>query len=292
MSDIVLVTGGTGFVGRQVLRALCAAQKKIRLIVHRNDADLAEFLPYIESTIPTANLFVEDAAWWAKVCEGVDTIIHIAWFVEPGVYLQSAINLECLSGTLALAAGAAKANVRRLVGIGTCFEYEMTPEALSINTPLRPVSVYAAAKASAFLTLSNYCATQDMEFAWCRLFYLYGEGEDPRRLVPYLHQQLSQGKVAELTSGTQVRDFLDVAEAGRMIAYVATSKIRGAINICSGVPITVRQLAEAIADEYGRRDLLNFGARPDNVVDPISVVGERTVDMPSTQNSNTHKRNS
>jgi dTDP-6-deoxy-L-talose 4-dehydrogenase (NAD+) len=58
-----------------------------------------------------------------------------------------------------------------------------------------------------------------------------------------------------------------------MIVDVALSDRQGPVNICSGVPITVRQLAEQIADQYGRRDLLKFGARPDNLFDPPCVVG-------------------
>ena len=81
------------------------------------------------------------------------------------------------------------------------------------------------------------------------------------------------GIPAELTSGNQIRDFLDVSEAGQMIVEIALSKKQGAANICSGIPITVRQLAEQIADEYGRRDLLIFGARPDNFVEPLCVLG-------------------
>ena len=76
-----------------------------------------------------------------------------------------------------------------------------------------------------------------------------------------------------MTSGKQIRDFLDVSEAGRMIADIALGVKCGAINVCSGVPITVRQLAEQIADTYDRHDLLKFGVRPDNIVDPPCVVG-------------------
>jgi nucleoside-diphosphate-sugar epimerase len=54
---------------------------------------------------------------------------------------------------------------------------------------------------------------------------------------------------------------------------VARGGEQGAVNVCSGVPVTVRELAERIADEYGRRDLLRFGARPDNLTDPPVVVG-------------------
>ena len=48
---------------------------------------------------------------------------------------------------------------------------------------------------------------------------------------------------------------------------------QGAFNVCSGIPITVRALAERIADEYNARHLLRFGARQDNVVDPPCIVG-------------------
>ena len=58
-----------------------------------------------------------------------------------------------------------------------------------------------------------------------------------------------------------------------MIADTALGTRQGPVNICSGRPVTVRQLVEQIADEYGRRDLLRFGARPDNEVDPPRVVG-------------------
>ena len=154
-----------------------------------------------------------------------------------------------------------------------CFEYDLTVGVLDVETPLRPLTPYAGAKAGAFMALSQWLPQQDVEFAWCRLFYLHGEGEDARRLVPYLHTKLIAGEPAELTSGNQIRDFLDVREAGRMIVETALSDEQGPVNICSGVPVTVRQLAEQIADEYGRRDLLKFGARPDNLVDPPCVVG-------------------
>jgi dTDP-6-deoxy-L-talose 4-dehydrogenase (NAD+) len=80
----------------------------------------------------------------------------------------------------------------------------------------------------------------------------------------------------ELSSGTQIRDYLDVYEAAQMVADVALGQQEGPVNICSGRPVTVREVAERIADEFGRRDLLRFGVRPDNPVDPPYVVGIRS----------------
>lgn len=267
----ILLTGATGFVGRQVHKALHERGTAVRAVIR--EGSNARLVTAAESIVATPDLFAEDAGWWTRTCAGIDIAVHAAWFTEPGSYLHSPQNRPCLTGTLQLAEGAARAGVRRFVGIGTCFEYDIAAGELSVDTPLKPATPYAEAKAAAFTALLQMFGQAGVEFAWCRLFYLYGEGEDERRLVPYLRKKLAAGEEAELSSGTQVRDYLDVREAGRMIADVALGSIRGPVNICSGVPVSVRELAGRIADEYGRRDLLRFGARPDNVFDPPHVVG-------------------
>lgn len=276
MTGTVLLTGGRGFVGRQVMRALAARDARVRLVLREGKQGEPGYRQAIESIVTTPDLFSESADWWSNVCRGIDIVIHTAWYTESGRYLQSPKNLDCLIGTLQFAKGSISGGVRRFIGIGTCFEYDLAEGTVSVDTPLRPSTPYGGAKAAAYMALSRWFAEQGREFAWCRLFYLHGEGEDERRLVPYLRARLSRGQPAELTSGNQVRDFLDVREAGQMIADTALSREQGAVNICSGVPITIRELAEQIADDYGRRDLLKFGARPDHAFDPPRVVGVRS----------------
>jgi nucleoside-diphosphate-sugar epimerase len=280
MTGIVLITGATGFVGRQVLRVLFERGVRVRLVTRNENYDQFENFGAFEKIIYTPDLFSENSNWWADACQGVDIVIHVAWYAEPGKYLQSTLNLDCLTGTLQLSKGAAKAGVRRFIGIGTCFEYDLTSGWLSVQTSLEPVTPYGAAKASAFMALNQLLPMQAVEFAWCRLFYLYGEGEHERRLISYIRSQLIVGEPAELSSGDQIRDFLDVCQAGRMIVDVALGREQGPINICSGQPVTIRQLAEQIADEYQRRDLLRFGARPNNLLDPPCVVGIRDQVIP------------
>lgn len=279
MTPTLLLTGATGFVGRQVLRACMARRARIRLILRHGVEPPAVDAELVESIVRTHDLFVESEEWWAHACDGVDAVVHVAWYTEPGKYIQSPKNIECLIGTMQLARGAAAAGVRRVVGVGTCAEYDLSTQPLTIAAALRPTSPYAAAKAASFLALSQFLPERGVEFAWCRLFYLFGEGEDERRLVPYLRRSLLAGEVAELTSGEQVRDFIDVQEAGKMIAEVALGSVQGPVNICTGIPVTVREMAERVADEVGRRDLLRFGVRPDNQFDPPTVVGVRGTDL-------------
>lgn len=269
----ILLTGATGFVGRQVLKVLLERECVIKCVVRSGrDVDLP-VSPKIMPPVFTKDLFQESVCWWKDVLQVIDTIVHVAWYAEPGKYQLSMKNLDCLAGTLVMAQAAAEVGVRRFVGVGTCFEYQHSIAKLSVDSPLGPTSPYAAAKVSTYLSLSNCLPMHGVEFAWCRLFYLYGEDEDSRRLVPSIRKALSHGQEVALTSGTQVRDFLDVQEAGKCIAKVVMGSHTGPLNICSGQPVTVRELAESIADEYGRRDLLKFGARAENPVDPAFVVG-------------------
>lgn len=275
----IAVTGATGFLGTQILRTLLETGCSVRVLVRDPSR-----LPNIRARgtleiVQTPDLFAEPADRLKELLAGSETLVHAAWYVGPGEYLASPLNLACLTGTLNLAAAFAAAGGQRFVGVGTCAEYDTSAGLLTTDTPLAPNTLYAACKAAAFQVLSFFLAAQSVSFAWCRTFYLYGEGEEEQRLVPYIHRQLGAGQEALLSRGDQVRDFLEVRIAGQMIADVAMGQQEGAVNICSGEAVTIRQLAERIADQYGRRELLRFGARPENVFDPPRVVGVRK-DMP------------
>ena len=272
---MISITGATGFVGRQIVKALYEAGAPIRAIV-QNSQHIPETLKtQCLEIVKTPDVFNESRENLGDLLKNSTVLIHAAWYAEQGKYLTSPINFDCLRGTIELARAFAEVGGRRFVGVGTCAEYDLSSGVLSTETPLLPTTLYAACKTSVYQILSNYFPDEDVSFAWCRLFYLYGEGEDPRRLVPYIRQKLEAGEPAELTEGEQIRDYLDVLEAGAMIAKTALGNTQGAVNICSGVATTVRHLAEQIADEYGRRDLLHFGARKKNAFDPPCIIGKK-----------------
>ena len=273
----VLITGANGFVGRQIVQSLDVEGIDLIPAVREGKENTVSKFKNVKKIITSKDLFAEDESWWEEQCKDVDIVIHAAWYVETGKYQDSSKNIDCLIGSLKLARGAAKAGVSRFLGLGTCAEYDQSQGILTIDTPLKPLTIYAAAKASLFTTLSQWLPRENVSFAWIRLFYLFGEGEDQKRLVPYVRSQILHGDFVDLTSGKQVRDFMDVAEAGKKIAGISLAKQIGPINLCSGIPITVRQLVEKIADEYGRKDLLRFGIREDNLFDPPSVVGVSNV---------------
>lgn len=269
----MLVTGASGFVGTQIVKQLQQNGHALRLVARAGAASrLAGQTPDAD-IIQCDDVFAQTPQWWEQACKGVDAIIHAAWYVNPADYLDSEQNAACISGTFKMAQGAAVARVQHFVGLGTCMEYALPSEQLSIDSPTAPATVYGACKLALFTILDGFFEATDVQFSWCRLFYLFGEGENDKRLYPYLHRCLAAGKPATLGAGTQLRDYLDVAVAGAAIADVVDTGQVGAINVCSGRPVSIRAFAESIADRYGRRDLLEFGVHQPHPRDPAAVVG-------------------
>lgn len=273
MKRKILLTGASGFVGRQIARSLVAAGHRPLLVLRPGAMARTGLDPEAVDVVETADLFGESADGWAPHLGDVDAVIHAAWYVEPGKYLDSSENLRCVQGSLALAEAAAEAGVRHFIGVGTCFEYRLPNDHITAEAAVGPVTLYAAAKLALYHMLERRLAGTATDLTWARLFYLYGEGEHPARLYPMLHRKLSAGEPMALSSGDKLRDFLDVAEAGRLIARLADTGQTGPVNVCSGKAVTIRAIAEEIADLYGRRDLLTFGTATVHPRDPMAVVG-------------------
>jgi dTDP-6-deoxy-L-talose 4-dehydrogenase (NAD+) len=269
----ILLTGATGFVGMNILEELANRGVLVTPVVRRGTEHLIDKFENISKIISVDDIFKENSDWWAELSSDADIFIHAAWYTKTHDYLISKQNINCQLGTLNIAKGVIKSGIKKFVGIGTCFEYEFVSDYISVDTPLKPISHYASAKAATYLALLKMSKDEKMDFAWCRLFYLYGENESESRLYSYILSQINQGKKIELTSGEQIRDFMHVRMAAEHIVTVALGNMVGPINICSGIPITVREFAMNVADRFGARSLLDFGAKVNKSTDPPRIVG-------------------
>jgi nucleoside-diphosphate-sugar epimerase len=206
-------------------------------------------------------------------------ILHLAWNAEHGVYWSAPDNRDWAEGTIALARAFAEQGGRRFVGAGTCAEYDWTAPTDPCregDTPCVPATPYGQAKLAAGAAVIEVLRQHGGSAAWGRLFFLYGPGEDRRRLVPSVVNALRTGQRAQVTAGTQVRDFLHVHDAARAFVALLTAPLEGPVNIGSGAPVSVRTLVETIALCMGRSDAVDFGAIPMPADEPAALVADVT----------------
>jgi nucleoside-diphosphate-sugar epimerase len=262
----VLVTGASGFIGRRTLEPLLRRGYEVHAAVRRPPA--APGLHW-----HAADLL--DAGALAALLQQVRPthLLHLAWYAEPGAFWNSAENLRWVAATQQLLESFHAAGGRRAVLAGSCAEYEATAgDCDELITPVRPATVYGKCKAATRLWFEAYCAHTGLSGAWARVFHLYGPEEDPRRLVASICKGLLAGEPVLCTHGRQVRDFLNVHDAGDALACLLDSAVGGDINLGSGEPVTVAAVAQSLAAMAGRPELLRLGARPAPPGEPERLV--------------------
>lgn len=270
----VLLTGASGFIGAAVMRLLLKQGIETAALVSTGKPlnrlqDLEGQYVRIEgrlADIPTLRPQLE--AFHPDAC------IHLAWYAEPGKYLYAPDNVPVMQQSLTLLQTLIEIGCQQFVGVGTCAEYDTDIGFLREDSPTKPATIYAACKLSTGLIGQHMAAAAGIKFAWGRLFYLFGEHEDLRRLVPALIKSLRQGKPFDATAGEQVRDYLHVDDVASALITMAQQNADGVYNIASGVPITMRQLMENIGDIVGAKDLIHFGAIPYRQWEPMFICGD------------------
>ena len=159
----ILITGSSGFVGRQVIKNLDEDCYILRTILKKKNNNLFNNKKSQIETIISDDLFKEDVSWWEEKCKDIEIIIHLAWYVEPGNHLQSTKNFDCLTGTLNLIEGAIKSGVKRFIYSSSQSMYGIADLSKDLNeddSEKNPVTAYAKAKWDAELYLNSLNSTK------------------------------------------------------------------------------------------------------------------------------------
>jgi nucleoside-diphosphate-sugar epimerase len=263
----VLVTGATGYVGRQVVDAL-----------RRRGHDVVAASSRGGGRAVAADLLAPDGPAALVAEAGAQHLVHLAWYAEHGRFWTAPENLDWVGATLALLRAFREAGGRRAIVAGTCAEYawEGDEPLVESATPLRPATLYGAAKHATRVAAEAYANQEDLSLAWGRIFFSFGPGEAPGRLIPSVAGALLRAEEAPVTGGAQVRDFIAVEELGDAFAALLDSDVRGAVNVASGRAVAVRDVVAMVARAAGGADLVRYGALPDRPGDPASIVADVT----------------
>ncbi len=257
----VALTGGSGFIGRELVPVLVAAGHEVHLLGRSGTAaagTVAHDLDLLRDD--PAPLFADLRP---------EALVHLAWIATPGLFWQAPENLDWMAASLRLARAFAAGGGRRLVVAGTCAEYDWHFHCLhEVRTPLRPHTLYGTAKAALFQTLSAAAPVLGLSLAWGRIFFPYGPQEAPGRLLSGLIDGIAAGRRVPCSAGLQQRDFLHVEDVAAAFALLADSSFEGPVNIASGQLVAVRDVIGLAARLAGRPDLVDLGARPTQPGEP------------------------
>lgn len=262
----ILVTGGTGFVGGQFLKAGFRAEHEVVALcrsVKKAEAAAVEGVHWLEGSLGD----VEDA-----FLKDVEVVVH---FAAAGVQPENLNDWDLCLGTnltdsMALFRKAVSCGVRRLIVCGSHSEYGKSGEQydyIPATAPLLPVDAYGTSKAMAGVGAVGLGHQTGLEVAVLRLFHTYGEGEASYRFWPGLAAAARAGSDFPMTPGEQVRDFSAVDGVAEVFwRFATTEPLEGGrpvvLNVGTGRPERLIDFARRHWEELGARGRLLAGEWP------------------------------
>jgi nucleoside-diphosphate-sugar epimerase len=267
----IAVSGAAGFIGRHVLAELETRSIESIALVRPSTAKARG-----HTRCSVVQLDLNNAPQNAFELMGrPDVLIHLAWSGLPNYKSLHHFEQE-LPAHYRFLKNLIESGLQTLVIAGTCFEYGMQSGLLSEGLAVSPSNPYAFAKDALRCQLEYLKAAHPFNLIWMRLFYLYGEGQPQSSLLPQLKGAVERGdRIFNMTGGEQLRDYLSVDDTARYIVSLAlTKKDIGVVNVCSGIPVSVRRLVEGYVKENGWNISLNFGHHPYPDYEPMAFWGD------------------
>lgn len=259
----VLVTGGAGFIGSELVRQLAGESVHVITVdsLVNGKRENLDKVPSDQVQLVVAD--IRDGRRMAALLGGVDTVFHLACLgVRQSIHSPHENHEVNATATLRLLAAAKAAGVRRFVYISTSEVYgtarwvPMTEE-----HPTYPNTVYGASKLAGECYARAFYETYGFPTVVVRPFNTYGprchhEGDSGEVIPKFLLRCLAGRPMVVFGDGAQTRDFTYVEDTARgiLLAGMIDTAVGQTINLGSAQEIAISDLAHEVAMAVGRPD--------------------------------------
>ena len=279
-----LVTGGGGFIGSNLVRALLERGDDVRVLDNFSTGSRAN-LAGLESDVQLVEGDLRSYERVHAAVRGAEVVFHQGALPSVPRSVQdplttTAVNVE---GTLNVLLSARDEGVRRIVNASSSSVYGNTGELPRVETQgPDPISPYAVAKLAAERFCTSFSRVYGMEIVSLRYFNVFGPRQDPTSqyaaVVPRFIRSIADGEpVTIFGDGEQSRDFtfVDNVVAANLLAADAAGVGGEILNVATGGSFTVNALAAAIGELLERQvEKIHEPAREADVLASWANIGE------------------
>lgn len=273
----IFLTGGTGFIGSNILNSFNLKKHKIYAIKRKNSQPR---IPLKENPKWIIGNLDGQFDSYLKKCE---ILIHLAAHSTNVPYdtIENCLYWN-LTAPLKLMNSAKNNGISKFLICGTGFEYGLSGnnfEKIPTTAALIPTTSYPASKAASSIIFNQWAIENKVKLIYCRIFQVFGKGEDEKRLWPSLRKAAMLGNDFNLTNGDQIRDFIPVdLVVKQLIDMMDFNNVKNGKpdikNIGTGNPQSVREFSEYWWKKWNAKGRLHFGSIPYRDNELMSIVPE------------------
>lgn len=260
----VVITGATGFIGRNVARMLLEQGAQVYALV-RPESKQRHLLPDHERLHLVSGSMEQVMECAAKIGRA-DAFLHFAWGGVNRAEIDSpAVQAANVAASVECVKAAAKLGCQVFMDAGSRVEYGITPDGvMSEHMECRPVNAYGGAKLEFYQKAAPLCREYGMTYYHLRFFSVYGSGDHPWSIISTLVRELPLGKKVSLSACMHRWNFMDIEDAARVVTelYRYSDGHRGEthiVNVASTDTRVLREFVEEIHALCGGSGELEYG---------------------------------
>jgi UDP-glucose 4-epimerase len=266
---IVLVTGGGGFIGSNLVRALLERGDTVRVLDNFSTGNRRN----LDEVVTEIEVVEGDLRSYERVhraVRGVEVVFHQGALPSVPRSVQDPLttNAVTVEGTLNVLLAARDEDVRRVVFASSSSVYGDGGELPRHESAApNPISPYAVAKLAAERYCSSFTRVYGLQTVALRYFNVFGPRQDPTSqyaaVVPRFINAIAEGRPVQIHGdGEQSRDFTYIANVveANLLAADAAAANGTVLNVATGRQASVNELAAAIATHLGREALVELQA--------------------------------
>lgn len=223
----IFVTGGSGFIGASFIKQAIRSGHEVLSL--EKPSCLESF------SIEAVRSFAPDA------------VMHCAWITSPSSYENSPYNIILKELSLKFFNSMIDNNVKQFICCGTCAEYKQSNMLLyEDESIIEPQSLYAKAKADLYKEMIISQKKSDTKITWARIFFPYGPGEHPDRLISSIIKAIQLRQKMQLRSPHAIRDYIHVEDVATALLCLCEKKVNGIFNIGTGIGTSLSNIQKNI----------------------------------------------
>jgi CDP-paratose synthetase len=274
----ILITGITGFVGKNLLPLLQIDGNELLLIVR--DANKINSWNVLNES--TNCIFTTDADWKDTVKSfKPEVVLHLATFstsLDDAKSIDQLIQSNLQFGTHLLDA-LKGTSLKAFINVGTFAEYHNNSRAYS------PAYLYAATKTAFRSVVQYYQAIEGFKSFHVVPYTIYGAADTQKKLINYIVDSFDASEAVKMTPGEQELDFIHIEDVVHFFVTLISSvdQIEGSfheIHLGTGVGTTPKRIASILETYIGKKANIEWGGRPYRPLD--TMLAKATHHLPST----------